>query len=69
MAALGDYNRQAADLHAGHQPREWDLGDTPTVKGLANSYLAVQEEKPQRGLTRRRTNMRSTGSWATQFPQ
>ena len=50
MAALEHYNRQAADLHAGRQPRPSDSGETPTVKDLANSYLASQQEKADREL-------------------
>ena len=50
MAALANYNRQAADLHAGRQPREEDSNDSLTVKDLANTYLTFQEEKARRGL-------------------
>ncbi len=50
MAALANYNRQAADLHAGRQPHEEDSNDGLTVKGLANTYLTFQEEKVRRGL-------------------
>src|SRR3990172_12377960 len=49
MAALANYNRQAADLHAGREPRPAESRDVPTVKDLANSYLATQMEKAQRG--------------------
>ena len=50
MAALQNYNNQAADLHAGRQPRVRALGDTPTLKDLGNSYLAAQAEKAKREL-------------------
>ncbi len=50
MAALANYNRRTADLHAGRQPREEDSNDSLTVKDLANTYLTFQEEKARRGL-------------------
>ncbi len=50
MVALGNYTRQAADLHAGRKPRELDVHDKPSIKDIANSFLAMQKEKAERGL-------------------
>jgi integrase len=49
-AALTYYNRQAADLHEGREPRSAAVPDVPSVKDLANAYLAAQKEKCSRGL-------------------
>lgn len=49
-AALTNYNRQAADLHEGRDPRPAAVQDVPSVKDLANAYLAAQKEKCSRGL-------------------
>lgn len=43
--ALENYNRAAADLHAGRKPQVSRSDDTPSVKELANRYLACQKEK------------------------
>ena len=50
MVALDDYNRQAADLPAGRRPRARGLAEIPTVRDLANSYLAARAEMAQRKL-------------------
>ena len=49
-AALTNYNRQAGDLHEGREPRPAAVGDVPSVKDLANAYLATQRDKCGRGL-------------------
>lgn len=48
-SAHEEYNRQAADLHAGRKPRHHDADGT-TIKDIANHYLANQQEKAKRGL-------------------
>ena len=50
MAALENYNRQAADLQAGRRPRPPESPAGPTIKDLANAYLSMQHEKAERGL-------------------
>jgi len=48
-AALEEYNRQAADLHAGRQSKPRSSA-TLSIKELANHYLAAQQEKAERDL-------------------
>jgi integrase len=50
LAALDEYNRQAADLHAGRLPRRHRDDDVSSVKDLANSYMSMQSEKVDRAL-------------------
>lgn len=47
--ALDEYTRQASDLHAGRKPRRIRDCD-PTLRDVANHYLACQQEKAKRGL-------------------
>jgi len=47
-AAVAEYNRQAADLHAGRQPTRSSA--TLSIEDLANQYLTTQQEKAKRGL-------------------
>lgn len=54
MAALGDYNRQAADLHAGRGPPETKAHGTPTIKDIANTFLAIQKGGYPDATTRQR---------------
>ena len=49
QSALEEYNRQAADLHAGRVPK-LRFSEKPTVKDVANGYLAAQKAKAERGL-------------------
>lgn len=48
-SALDEYTRQAADLHAGREPRRGQ-GHGTTIRDLANHYLAAQHAKAKRGL-------------------
>jgi integrase len=48
-AALANYNRQASDLHAGREPQAGRLEDVPTVKNLANAFLASKKAKYESG--------------------
>lgn len=48
-AALDEYNRQSADLHAGRKPA-MRLSDKVTIKDVANAYLATQKAKAERSL-------------------
>ncbi len=50
MAALGDYNRQAADLHAGREPREMDAHGTSTINRGKRCHddLCVRLSDPRR---------------------
>jgi len=48
-SALEEYNRQAADLHAGRVPA-MRASDRLTVKELANAYLATQKAKAERAM-------------------
>ncbi len=47
--APANYNRQATDLHAGRGPRDRGPDDVPTVKDLANAFLASQKAKYEAG--------------------
>jgi hypothetical protein len=50
QAALDNYLRVAADLHAGRKPRESSLvGPGVTVKDVANHYLAYQARRVEEG--------------------
>jgi len=50
QAALDNYLRVAADLHAGRKPRESTLaGPGVTVKGVANHYLTYQAQRVEEG--------------------
>lgn len=48
-SALAEYTRQAADLHAGRVPAMRG-SDAPTVREVANAFLATQRAKAERGL-------------------
>ncbi len=48
-AAPVNYNRQAADLHEGREPRAKRLDDVPTVKDLANKFLESKQAKCRSG--------------------
>ena len=47
--ALTNYNRQAADLHEGRDPRARRVHDVPTIKDLINSYPTSQTAKVETG--------------------
>jgi len=50
QAALDNYLRVAADLHAGLQPRGASLsGDAVTVKAMCNNYLTCQQNRVDTG--------------------
>ena len=49
-AAFENYNRQAADLHAGRQPSTTRPDDIPSGKDLGNHYLAAQAAKANQNL-------------------
>lgn len=50
-AAMEQYTREAADLHAGRKPNLFKAEGT-TIRDIANNYLAAQLEKAKRGLIR-----------------
>ncbi len=60
MAVLGEYNRQAADLHAGRTPSPKD-SVKPTTKDIAKADLSAQKAKAEHGLITAMGSMIASG--------